>query len=434
MTSAWLYSPLVASVPDHCEPSSPFLTFISSRLHTCIPTPLALISSTLGTLSIVSWLFAQLPQIYKNYKLQSTSSLSVWFLIEWCLGDSTNLMGAILLHQAGWQITVAAYYVFVDVVLVFQYYFYTYIKSWQLRIRGYSEPSDLGFNDGDMYNGIIPTEENTILGLSPGSIKPSEPKTATSKKGLEIDSPWGNSLARPNEKQSSPSRAIYRVGGRSNVTPSGSPRTILLLSMLCAVLANAAATNPNEKNDPVSSQSQTDARQIAGRIASWSSTFLYLGSRIPQLYKNYGRKSTSGLSPLLFFAAFCGNFFYSSSLLTNPNAWSDYPAYGNGGWVGKEGNNRLEWIGRAVPFFLGAFGVLGMDGAMSIQFLIYKKKNEDVDAAIMLRSARRGRSRGRWGRVSGWMKGWIPSSPERKSPSAETEALMIDGQDRYGAV
>ncbi|OAX78762.1 hypothetical protein ACJ72_06929 [Emergomyces africanus] len=434
MTSAWLYNPLVASLPDHCEPSSSFLTFISSHLHTCIPTPLALISSSLGTLSIISWLFAQLPQIYKNYELQSTSSLSVWFLVEWCLGDSTNLIGAILLYQAGWQITVAAYYVFVDVVLVFQYYFYTYIKLWQIRRQGYSQPSDLGFNDGDMYNGIIPTEANTIVGLSPASVPPSDPKTATSKKGLEIDSPWANSPACPNEKQRSPSRTIYRVGGSSSITPSGSPRTILFLSILCAVLASAATTHPNEQNVTTFSQSQPDARQIAGKIASWSSTILYLGSRVPQLYKNYGRKSTSGLSPLLFFAAFCGNFFYSSSLLTNPNAWSDFPAYGGGGWVGKEGNNRLEWIGRAVPFFLGAFGVLGLDGAMSIQFMIYKKKNEDVDAAMSLQPTRQGRGRGRWRKVSGWMKGWIPTSPERKSPSAETEALVIDGQDRYGAV
>ncbi|EEH03655.1 PQ loop repeat protein [Histoplasma capsulatum G186AR] len=435
MTSSWLYNPLVSSLPDHCEPSSAFLTFISSRLHTCIPTPLALVSSTLGILSIVSWLFAQLPQIYKNYKVQSTCGLSIWFLIEWCLGDATNLLGAILLRQAGWQITVASYYVFVDVALVIQYYFYTYLKDWRLRRRGgYMQVSDPGFSDGDMYNGIVPTEENTILGLSPTSILPSEPKTVTSKKDLGVDTPLGSSLSRPNEKQRSP-RIIYRVGGSSSITPSSSPRTIVFLSMLCVVLANAAATSPSGQNAPIFTPSQTDARKVAGKISSWSSTILYLASRIPQLYKNYGRKSTSGLSPLLFFAAFCGNFFYSSSLLTNPNAWSDLPAYGGGGWVGKEGNSRLEWIGRAIPFFLGAFGVLGMDGAMGIQFMIYTKKNEDVDAATDLQPAGPGQGRGSWRRVSGWMKGWVPSaSPELKSPSVETEALMVDGQYRYGAV
>ncbi|KAG5292551.1 PQ loop repeat protein [Histoplasma ohiense] len=435
MTSSWLYNPLVSSLPDHCEPSSAFLTFISSRLHTCVPTPLALVSSTLGILSIVSWLFAQLPQIYKNYKVQSTCGLSIWFLIEWCLGDATNLLGAILLRQAGWQITVASYYVFVDVALVIQYYFYTYLKDWRLRRHGgYMQVSDSGFSDGDMYNGIVPTEENTILGLSPTSILPSEPKTVTSKKDLGVDTPLGSSLSRPNEKERSP-RTIYRVGGSSSITPSSSPRTIVFLSMLCVVLANAAATGPSGQNAPIFTPSQTDARKVAGKISSWSSTILYLASRVPQLYKNYGRKSTSGLSPLLFFAAFCGNFFYSSSLLTNPNAWSDLPAYGGGGWVGKEGNSRLEWIGRAIPFFLGAFGVLGMDGAMGIQFMIYAKKNEDADAATDLQPAGPGQGLGSWRRVSGWMKGWIPStSPELKSPSVETEALMVDGQYRYGSV
>ncbi|PGH17617.1 hypothetical protein AJ79_00978 [Helicocarpus griseus UAMH5409] len=431
MPQSWILNPLAASLPDHCEPSSPFLATISSHLHTCIPTPLALLSSLLGSLSIVSWLFAQLPQIFKNYQLQSTSSLSVYFLVVWCLGDTTNLLGAILLHQAGWQITVASYYVFVDVVLVFQYYWYTYLKAWRLRRSGYTEPSDLRFDDSDLYNAIIPTEGTSISELFPNSVQPSEPKDAKSKKGLEVGSPFSNSFSRSNEKSRSSSRTIQRPGGTSVATPLGSPRTVLFISMLCALLANAAVINQNEHDNSAFTQPQSDVKQIAGKILSWSSTFLYLGSRLPQIYKNSLRKSTSGLSPLLFLAAFCGNFFYSTSLLTNPNAWSDMPSYGGGGWVGKEGNDRLEWIGRAIPFFLGAAGVLGLDGAVGVQFLMYGEKSEDV--VIMVKPAERGRGKRR--RVSGRMKGWVPSaSPKRNALSTETEPLITDGRDRYGAV
>lgn len=148
---------MAPSLPPHCSPTTPFLAEISTYLHLCIPTPLALLSSTLGTLSIVSWLFAQLPQIYKNYQIQSTAGLSIFFLVEWCLGDATNLLGALFTNQAGWQVVVAGYYVFVDVCLVWQYFWYTIIKP---RIDGQSlhsaSSSERGDTDADSINGLSP--------------------------------------------------------------------------------------------------------------------------------------------------------------------------------------------------------------------------------------------------------------------------------------
>src|SRR6201996_4727918 len=115
-------------LPAHCTPTTPFLSDLSSRFGICIPTPLAALSTLLGTLSIVSWLFAQMPQIYKNYQIKSTAGLSIFFLGEWFLGDATNLFVALLTKQASWQVVIASYYVFVDLCLVFQYFWYTYLK------------------------------------------------------------------------------------------------------------------------------------------------------------------------------------------------------------------------------------------------------------------------------------------------------------------
>ncbi|EUC30439.1 hypothetical protein COCVIDRAFT_84482, partial [Bipolaris victoriae FI3] len=112
------------SLPPSCEPANAFLYHLSATFHTCIPTNLALISTLLGTCSIVSWLFAQLPQIYKNHKLKSTSGLSAFFLTEWLLGDLTNLLGCLFTGQASWQIIIAAYYVFVDCCLCGQWVWY----------------------------------------------------------------------------------------------------------------------------------------------------------------------------------------------------------------------------------------------------------------------------------------------------------------------
>jgi len=105
-----------------------------------------------------------------------------------------------------------------------------------------------------------------------------------------------------------------------------------------------------------------------GPLLSWTSTALYLLSRLPQLLKNHSRRSTAGLSISLFIAAFFGNLFYSASMLANPLFWSDYPAHGCNGWAGHKGSDRLAWIKNAAPFFLGAAGVLMLDAAVAGQF------------------------------------------------------------------
>ncbi|KAJ5682375.1 hypothetical protein N7462_005540 [Penicillium macrosclerotiorum] len=437
---------LSGSLPDHCEPTSRFLTAISSHLHICLPTPLALISSVLGTLSIVSWLFAQLPQIYKNYQLQSTSGLSIFFLVIWCAGDASNLLGALFTRQAGWQVVVASYYVFVDVTLVIQFFWYTHYKS--RRYDGYGElphSHDHHTSRGPVLQGVA-LPDNDVIQQAPGAVDMAHKKTEVQDMGVQTGSTLNSTLGRTppytTEKFGSSPRPV-RTTSISSSPPFALPRTMLVASLVCAVLANASPTESTPSpHPPISHAPRETILEIVGRIFSWMSTILYLGSRPPQLYKNYCRKSTEGLSPLLFMAAFSGNLFYSSSLLTNPNAWSDFPPYGGGGWADVHGNDRWEWIGRAIPFFLGAFGVLGLDGYMGVQFLMYGPRDTDDEIYVGMddddEDSKRGR--GRWRRVRGWMRGWIPSaSPsrsecERTSVPQEAQALLGSDRGRYGTV
>ena len=122
MALSHIASAMEPMLPKHCAPTSHILLKLSTQLGTCIPTPLAAISTLLGSLSIVAWLFAQMPQIFKNYRIKSTAGLSILFLGEWLAGDLTNLLGALFTKQATWQIIIASYYVFVDVCLVVQYF------------------------------------------------------------------------------------------------------------------------------------------------------------------------------------------------------------------------------------------------------------------------------------------------------------------------
>lgn len=56
----------------------------------------------------------------------------------------------------------------------------------------------------------------------------------------------------------------------------------------------------------------------------------------------------------------------------------------------------------AAPFWLGAAGVLALDAAMGAQFLAFGERE-----AVVRVKDERGRSH--WRKVSGWMRGWVPS-------------------------
>jgi uncharacterized protein with PQ loop repeat len=378
-----------------------------------------------------------MPQIYKNYQLQSTSGLSIFFLVIWCAGDASNLVGALFTRQAGWQVVVASYYVCVDVALVIQFFWYTHYKP--RPYEGYNELSHSHNPDarGDILRGVAPPGSGMIH-RTPAPVNVMK-KAEISDTGVQTGSTLGSTApgtSYTNEKLSS-SRRTVRTGSSPSSAPFALPRTMLIATLACAVLANGSPieTKPSP-HPPISDAPREAIVEIVGRVVSWMSTLLYLGSRPPQLYKNYQRKSTEGLSPLLFFAAFCGNFFYSSSLLTNPNAWSDFAPYGGGGWADAHGNDRWEWIGRSMPFFLGAFGVLGLDGFMGVQFLMYGSEEDDESFIGDDDDSKRGRSK--WKRVRGWMRGWIPStSPppeyERRTPQ-ERQILLGQDHGRYGTV
>ncbi|KAG8900459.1 hypothetical protein FRB99_006028 [Tulasnella sp. 403] len=98
---------------------------------------------------------------------------------------------------------------------------------------------------------------------------------------------------------------------------------------------------------------------IIGRISAWSCTVLYLTSRLPQIWKNFVRKSVQGLSIALFVSAFLGNFFYVLSIMTDPQlngSPTDVSAY----------------IMEKIPYLLGSGGTLLFDVTIVTQSFIYR--------------------------------------------------------------
>lgn len=99
--------------------------------------------------------------------------------------------------------------------------------------------------------------------------------------------------------------------------------------------------------------------QHVGYILGWVSAFVYLNSRIPQVIKNYRRKSVEGLSLVMFFCAVMGNTTYGLGVLLK--------------------DSSRKAIAKSLPWLVGSLGTLFFDFFIMLQFSFYKdSKKKDA--------------------------------------------------------
>ncbi|XP_061592607.1 lysosomal amino acid transporter 1 homolog [Cololabis saira] len=99
-------------------------------------------------------------------------------------------------------------------------------------------------------------------------------------------------------------------------------------------------------------------REIIGFSIGSVSSVLYLCSRLPQIYTNFKRKSTEGVSYFLFGLVILGNTLYGLSvLLKNPD----------------NGQGENSYLIHHLPWLVGSLGTLTLDLVISAQFIIYRR-------------------------------------------------------------
>ncbi|RPD66139.1 PQ-loop-domain-containing protein [Lentinus tigrinus ALCF2SS1-7] len=465
------------------------------------------LSDLLGYTSIACWLGAQFPQVIENARRQSVEGLALPFLMNWLLGDTTNLIGCILTHQLPFQTYLATYFCFVDFSLLAQYYYYMsrapkdirppYLHSrdrtapstiaarrlsldrgpgaphyralsnvaanvaavaalaaqqeeqgrWHGRSHS-TEPHPTTYDDDDDVSedalarltesfhsdgGRSSRRKQVVWGHDSftGSRGPSAGRSRQSSHmpaALQMSSPpteevdpfpRGRPLVRAADREdddeewlstsaqrrsSRASRkgatmvflgvwALFGVGtlttGRSPLStglmertgqvltraevpipPSVSPEPLYEHSIADAILSAQLAGEPavfefshsgiNTLDDHPDTGPSTEF--IIGRISAWICTTLYLTSRLPQIWKNYVRKSVEGLSIYLFIFAFLGNFFYVASILTSPNLQLPEP-------------QASAFIRESIPYLLGSGGTLMFDVTIVTQAFLYSPKS-----------------------------------------------------------
>ncbi|XP_004457499.1 lysosomal amino acid transporter 1 homolog [Dasypus novemcinctus] len=98
-------------------------------------------------------------------------------------------------------------------------------------------------------------------------------------------------------------------------------------------------------------------QEIIGFVIGSVSSLLYMLSRLPQIRTNFLRKSTQGVSYLLFALVMLGNLLYGLSVLfKNPEV----------------GQSEGSYVLHHLPWLVGSLGMLLLDTVISIQFLVYR--------------------------------------------------------------
>ena len=131
--------------------------------------------------------------------------------------------------------------------------------------------------------------------------------------------------------------------------------TIPLVPFLVKASASALVYSASPDNRPVVGVNPYDKDHLLGTLLGWFCGISYVSGRIPQVVKNFQRKTTEGLSLTYWISSFCANSTYGISIFLK--------------------DSSLNYIWSQAPWLLSSWGCLPLDLTVLIQFCYYKRKN-----------------------------------------------------------
>ncbi|KAF9207818.1 hypothetical protein BGZ49_010483 [Haplosporangium sp. Z 27] len=374
------------------------------------------LSNLVGSLSILCWFIVFTPQLWTNYKRKSGESLSLTFLYIWLAGDIMNLIGATMDNLLITMQVLAWYYTVADIALIIQIFYYrkTSVKASFESVLTHASPEVLSPHDHHRHHGEhAPLIAGPSSG-NYSSINQSEhvhendhdrviheaakvANATASQYGEDHLQPgFPGELANLRRPSSHSVMTIGSVNYRARMAKRRKMirRALMIFSPLVLVTIFAWAyydwlqctigsddgpncgrghgghgklppsPSPAEPNDDsiVSMMGKGHKKHPDNEksiirlwlplILGWGSAVLYLGSRIPQIYKNWRLKSCEGLSILMFVFSVFGNVFYVASIFLN--------------------SIEIDYLIRNMPWWLGSGGTLLFDFTIFFQFYIYR--------------------------------------------------------------
>lgn len=306
---------------------------MSSTASSSYPGP---ISAFFSVCSLSCWLIALLPQQYKNYRRKSVAGVSIYWLLVLASGDLMNFLGCVLTKQLPFQLYNSCYGLTNDAVLFLQYWYYGVYCPKKRRIANSRQNassgncsgggSNCGYDDDD---DVYPQEmEDSITSFaSYGSV---------------------NSNGNGSGNGSGNTRGTLLTSSMLLLSQA-SASTAMPISVLSQKFSNGAST---EIANQIINTNNADIPGISiGRTIAYLCAFSYICCRIPQLYTNHKRRSTSGLSPFFVTIVIFANSFYATSILTSSQFTSN----------GEDKDAKWLFFWNEVPYIVGNVGSVLLD-------------------------------------------------------------------------
>jgi solute carrier family 66 (lysosomal lysine-arginine transporter), member 1 len=343
------------------------------------------LSGILGSVSLACWIFLLLPQLLENYRNGSAEAVSLAFIFVWFLGDICNLVGALWAGLVPVIVAIAVYFCISDGVLISQCLYYgirnkrRQARMMLARERGESvvggqsqvvregETAPLLGAGGGASLGKVRTGSYT--GTIPGSGERRRSSGGSERRRSSAGAQQARNehLAKILEETD---ESGVRLWGKNALSVLG---IVVVGTAGWAAAYGSGAWKPSPPPDEVHAQEMAAGAQVLG----YASAVLYLGARLPQIYKNWQEKSCEGmsvvslvflvliqlgLSLLFFILSLLGNLTYGAGILAH--------------------SLERNYVMTNVPWLIGSLGTMVEDVVIFAQFHIYRKGQIPDDSAI----------------------------------------------------
>ena len=305
-----------------------------------------LISQLNGSLSFFGSLVSLFPQIIETYRDKTVEGLSPYLLGAWMLGDITSFIGAILTKQLFFQIALALYFLLNDLVMCLLYYYYGVVYHNSL--------ATVGHESRPVLSQITPdAKDATSISVSQLQRYLSHEMGNELMDGNVVDTEVTSELVRSTSVSSVNTRRSKKDLLVAAIAIANSPATVEALALL---FARSLSGDTTTETLPSTAPQPAPGGSVLGSTLSWVGASCYVAARIPQLIKNYQRKSTDGISPFLFGITLLCNVTYNVSIFTSCNFI--------------ESVDKVAFFENALPFIWGSAGTIIFDLIYFYQYYV----------------------------------------------------------------